>query len=230
MWEINPESEIQIDELMGSKIYTIDDVFKYPKKLERFLFNRQSFLVQGEPWSANGHQYIKQRYTDWIDASCPIVAVAQKLCQQNVGNHGGFSTNVDAFVSGPFNTFERNYLWPHLDNGYTLIVYFNHEDENGTNLYHPKLKEEEWFQKLMTDTPLGKDPWIPQKDVELLHTLKPKYNRAVLFDGAKFPHGAAIVNEHYYFDTPIPTEMRKNLCFFFYPDDNDKKENSSSRH
>lgn len=233
MWEINQEAEIQISELLGSKIYTIDNVFKYPKKLDRFLFNRQNFLVQGDPWSANGQQFLKYRYTDWIDKSCPVVAVAQKLCQQKVGNHGGFSTNVEAFVFGEFNDFQNNYWFPHLDNGYTLIVYFNEEQENGTNLYHPKLKEEAWFQRLMKNVPLGKDPWIPKKDVELVHTLKPAYNRAVLFDGAMFPHGSAIVNEQYYFDTHPsvrPQDMRKNLCFFFYPDDNDKKENTSSRH
>ena len=169
MWQINTDTTVQIDELMGSKIYTIDNVFKYPKKLERFLFNRKSFPLQGEPWSANMDNYIKQRYSDWVDNSCPIVAIAQYLCKQSLGNHGGFSTNVEAWYGGP-NAFDKYYWWPHLDDGYTLIVYFNHEHEHGTNLYHPDLKEKAWFKRLMTDTPLGKDPWISKKDVCLLYT------------------------------------------------------------
>lgn len=237
MWQLNLDSTVQVDELMGSKIYTIDNVFKEPKKLERFLFNRNNFPVQGDPWTSNMIDFIKQRYTDWIDASCPLVAVAQHLCKQSLGNHGGFKTNIEAWLNSDFNNFEDNYWFPHLDNGYTCIVYFNVFGNNeagdvitgGTNLYHPKLKEEKWFQDMMEEVPLGKNPWIPKKDVELVHTLEPVYNRMVLFDGNKFPHGSAVTNRTFFYNlNERPTNFRRNLCFFFYPETNDTKDKETT--
>ena len=237
-WQINLDSTVHTHELMGSKIYTIENVFKYPKKIERFLFNRNSFPVQGDPWRDNMKQYIKQRYTDWIDESCPIVAVAQYLCQQSVGLHGGFHTNVEAWKAGNSNDYKNNYWFPHLDNGYTCIVYFNkigekhvNEITGGTNLYHPKLKEKKWFQDLMEEVPVGKNPWIPKDDIELVYTTKPLYNSMVLFDGNKFPHGSSITNDVFMYAEDLqPQNFRRNLCFFFYPETNDKKETKTFRY
>lgn len=232
MWNINRDSEVQIHELMGSKIYTVDNFLQQPRKLERFLFNRNSFPVQGDPWGMNMKEYVKQRYSDWIDESCPIVAVAQHLCKQSVGKHGGFETNVEAWRISAYNDITNNYWFPHIDNGYTCIIYFNNNMTGGTNLYHPKLKDEKWFQDLMKEVPLGQNPWIPKKDVELLHTLTPRYNRMVLFDGNKFPHGTAITDESYmYGATQLTTNSltkfsRRNLCFFFYPENDDNKKES----
>ena len=44
----------------------------------------------------------------------------------------------------------------------------------------------------------------------MIKSLPPKYNRLVLFDGYKFPHGMNIVNNHYFSD-----EYRINQVFFF---------------
>ena len=221
MWEINKEAEVQILELEGSKIYQIDNVFENPETLFRWLFNRPTFPVQGDPWSRNLTHYYKARYKDFHDEAAPIVTVAQHLCKQNVGFHGGFSTNVESWLFSDYNTYKTHYWFPHIDNGYNCIVYFH--DTNGTNLYNPKLKDEEWFQKLMREVPKGKQPWIPKKNVELLHELKPAWNRMVLFDGNYFPHNTA-VNDETFFSKNLrgsAREKRCNLCFFFYPKTND---------
>ena len=224
MWQLNLDSTVQIKELMGSKIYQIDNVFEQPRKLERFLFNRASFPVQGDPWTRNQYYYQKERYTDFKDESAPIAVVAEKLCGHQLGNYGAFSTNVESWQDNEYNSYTTHYWFPHLDNGYTCIVYFNHEMTNGTNLYHPDLREEDWFKKLMKDIPKGKNPWIPKEDVELVTELTPAYNRMVLFDGSFFPHGSAVTNSIYFSDQPTSLKPRKNLCFFYYPRNENKKE------
>ena len=110
------------------------------------------------------------------------------------------------------------------------IIYFNKDDyTNGTNLYDPSVKEEEWFKTLMEKVPTGTQPWISKNKFKLLKTLRPKYNRMVLFDGAYFPHSPAIVNDKYFVDSLDDvlnrTQFRSNLCFFFHPYENDNKEN-----
>ena len=45
---------------------------------------------------------------------------------------------------------------------------------------------------------------------KLIRTLKPKYNRCVLFDGKKFLHGQHVAGERYFHD-----EFRLNQAFFF---------------
>ena len=74
MWKLNLDTEVKITNLKGSKIYTIDNVFAEPKKLERFLFSRHTALVEDkEPFQANGDQFLKGRYHDFRDKAAPLV-------------------------------------------------------------------------------------------------------------------------------------------------------------
>ena len=229
MWNINTDSKVTITELYGSKIYTIDNVFREPKKLERFLFSRATARVEPkEPFQQNGLEFIKGRYHDFKDKAAPIVWLASKLCDQNPSFFGSFKTNCDVWLKGDYNDWENYYWFPHIDHGYNCITYFNDDSVNGTNLYHPDLKDEEWFEQIMIDPPVGVQPWMAKHKVKLVKTLKPKYNRMHLFDGAFFPHSPAIENDKYFVDSlenVDRTNMRCNLCFFFHPKDNDNKEN-----
>ena len=88
--------------------------------------------------------------------------------------------------------------------------------------------DEEWFSSLMKDVPTGAQPWVSKKRVKLLKTLKPKYNRMVLFDGAYFPHSPAIEDERYFVDTLDTVDrkhIRSTLAFFFSPKANDNEKN-----
>ena len=53
-------------------------------------------------------------------------------------------------------------------------------------------------------------PWRPKDRYKILKNIKPKYNRLVLFDGLKFPHGMDISNDFYF-----NKKYRKNQVFFF---------------
>ena len=50
----------------------------------------------------------------------------------------------------------------------------------------------------------------------VVESLKPKYNRLVLFDGFRFPHGMNIVNNDYFGE-----EFRMNQVFFLMAEDQD---------
>ena len=123
MWKLNLDTEVKITKLKGSKIYTIDNVFAEPKKLERFLFSRHTALVENkEPFQANGDQFLKGRYHDFRDKAAPLVWLASKLCEQKPSFFGSFKTNQECWLKSDFNDWENNYWFPHLDNGYNCIV------------------------------------------------------------------------------------------------------------
>ena len=222
MWQLNMETEVQITNLRGSKIYTIDNVFEEPNKLKRYLFNRRTALLQGTPWVENGEEYFKGRYTDFEDKACPIIWLASNLCSQPPSYHGGFMTNVESWRKSEYNDYKNNYWFPHLDNGYTCIVYFN--EGSGTNLYDPSTKEEDWFKQSMKDKPDVINPWVKRSKIKVIKKLKSKYNRMVLFDGNKFPHSSTVDDAKYFEDNVTDTALlnkRCNLCFFLAP--NEKK-------
>ena len=229
MWDLNKTTSVTITTLEDSKIFIIDNVFAEPKKLERFLFSRRTAQVENvEPFQMNGLEFIKSRYHDFVDKAAPMVWLAGNLAKQQPSFYGSFKTNCDLWLTGDYNNWKDNYWFPHIDHGYNCITYFNEDDDtNGTNLYDPSLKDEEWFKNMMQEVPIGTQPWIPKRKVKLLKTLRPKYNRMVLFDGAKFPHSPAIENDKYFVDNLDDVSDRKqfrsNLCFFFHPYENDNK-------
>ena len=51
-------TEVQVEEVLGSKIYTVENVYKFPEKVARFLFNRETAWHKvGEPWSLNAKKF-----------------------------------------------------------------------------------------------------------------------------------------------------------------------------
>lgn len=232
MWKLNMEAEVKTIELHGSKIWIIDDVLEEPDLLARFLFARTTAPLQGSPWESNQKLYFKGRYFDFADKAAPIVWLAQNLCKQTIDFYGGFKTNVEGWLDCEDNDYKNYYWFPHIDNGYNCILYLNDngDTENGTNLYHPKHTQEQWFKDIM-DNPRGSDPWISKEKFELVHHLEPKYNRLVLFDGNKFPHGSAVNNKQYFYTDHVtkinPRSHRSNLNFFYHPYGKQEKTDSN---
>ena len=224
MWDINRDTHCKIETFMGSKIYTIDNVYKQPKTLARWLFSRKTAPVTNkDPFSLNGDHYDKRRMIYWADQASQLVWLASKLSQQTPNDYGALKTNVETWLRSEKNDYKNFYWWPHIDNGYNCIIFLNDNDDklNGTNLYDPALKEEEWFKKSMDQPAHGSQPWVNKKKVKLVKYLEPKFNRMVLFDGAHFPHSPAVNDETYFCDS-FTTEQwrgrRCNLCFFFHPE------------
>ena len=111
-------------------------------------------------------------------------------------------TNQTRFCKIDFNDYRNNYWYPHQDEGFNGIIYFNKDCECGTNLYENISDEESENEHFK--------PWRSREHYRFLKHIEPKYNKLVLFDGFKFLHGMNIINDRYF-----SKEYRKNQVFFF---------------
>ena len=202
MFELNSDLEINEEILMGSKIFIIDNFYKNPDEVYDFLFNREVPLwkIEQKP-SFNTIHFIDKRLSEYDERLVPVIGFLSYLCNQDAESHDVI-TNMQRFFKHDFNDNKNCHWWPHQDNGYNGIVYFS--DECGTNLYSTDTTDE------LPNAPEHYKPWRLREKYKILKTIEPKYNRLVLFDGFKFPHGVDICSDRYYGE-----EYRKNQVFFF---------------
>ena len=203
MFELNDELIIEKEYLLGSVIYTIDNFYKNPNRIKNYLFSKPApFWKEDEEPTCNNVYFEDRRLIKFDNRLIPTIDFLSNLISQKPSSRE-IITNQAKFYKHTFNDIENCYWWPHLDNGYNGIVYFNDDSENGTNIY----------QKINDRRVVSGEhyrPWRSKKDFKLLKHLEPKYNRLVFFDGYKFLHGMNIVNDRYFSD-----EYRINQVFFF---------------
>jgi len=203
MFELNKNLEVKEESLMGSKIITIDNFYKDPEEVSDYIFNREVPLWKTEESPSYNTLYFNERRLilkdDRIDG---VYKFLSNLCGMGY-NSPNIVTNMIRFSQNDFNDYKNCFWWPHLDRGWNGIVYFNEDEENsGTNLYDPKvLEEEEWG--ISMSSPEHYSSWRPKENYSVLKSLKSKYNSLVLFDGSKFPHGMNIVNDRFFRDIPL---------------------------
>ena len=203
MFELNKNFEVKEESLMGSKIFTIDNFYKDPEEVSDCIFNREVPLWKTEESPSYNTLYFNERR--WIlkdDRIDGVYKFLSNLCSMGY-NFPKIVTNMIRFSKNDFNDYKNCFWWPHLDRGWNGIVYFNKDEENsGTNLYDPKvLEEEEW--RISMSSPEHYSSWRPKENYSVLKSLKSKYNSLVLFDGSKFPHGMNIVNDRFFRDIPL---------------------------
>ena len=206
MFELNENLEIKKELFEGTVIYTIDDFYKHPQKVENYLFGKPNEIplhkIHEKP-SFNNVYFEDRRHDDSIDNLDlkNVYDFLSSLCGQGY-EAPDVVTNCTRFKRHQFNDYKNYYWWPHTDGGYNGIVYFNDDNKNGTCFY------EELVDR--PDMPEHYQPWGEKKDFILLKTLEPKYNRFVFFDGYEFSHGMNICTDRYFGE-----EYRKNQVFFF---------------
>jgi hypothetical protein len=181
-----------IEELQGSKIYTLDNFYADPHEVLAYILKHPA-----NPWklwekpSNNGIEFIDRRH-NFEDANvAPVVkAIASHIGQEPVDNN--VVTNCMNFKPSPFNDYQNCYWAPHTDLGYTALIYLNEDYQGpGTNLY----------EQLESDPREGPEhfkPWRPRSRYRLLKCLEAKWNRLVLFDGKKFAHGMAVEDTNFF--------------------------------
>ena len=207
MFELNKNLEIKEELFNGSIIYTIDNFYRYPQQLEKYLFRDISslpFHKGDEKPSYNGTYFEDRRHPAKNNLQLKkVYDFLSDLCGQGY-SYSDVVTNTIRFETHEFNDYENCHWWPHTDSGYNGLVYFNDNDnENGTNLYReliPLPNVNEHFA-----------PWRSKNEFEVIKHLEPKYNRLVFFDGWRFQHGMNISNDRYF-----GQEYRKNQVFFLY--------------
>lgn len=208
MFEINKNSDIKIEKLQGSKIYTIDNFYEDPLSLcVLFLSEKPKLHIKTEKKHFNGTYFEDRRHLFLHRDVTKVFNYIADICKQVPSNsmNETVATNATRLNECSFNDYKNNYWWPHYDPGYTAIIYLNYDDDEcGTNLYKP-------LDNYPNNLPHEHiEPWVSKKRFEILKTLKPKYNRMVLFDANKFLHGMNICNKKYF-----SNEYRFNQVLFF---------------
>ena len=203
MFELNENLEVKEDYLLGSKIFTIDNFYKDPEEVSDYIFNREVPLwkIKESP-SFNGLFFNERRLIEEDSRLQNIYKFLSDLCGMGY-EFVDIVTNMTRFCKDNFNDYKNCFWWPHTDRGWNGIVYFNKDEENsGTNLYDPKvLQEEEW--QISLSAPEHYSAWRPKEKYSILKTFKSKYNSLCLFDGSKFPHNMNITNDRFFRDIPL---------------------------
>ena len=211
MFELSDNLEVDTEIFQGSKIFTIDNFYKDPDKIFDYLFQNPAPLhKQHDNPTYNGVRFEDRRLKIYDKRLEPVIDFLCELTSQKPLMYD-ITTNQSRFYKHDFNDYKNCIWWPHVDKGYNGIVYFNRNDtESGTNLYSQTIHASEmiYYNKI----PEHSAPWRQKEKYKKIKTLLPKYNRLVLFDGYKFPHGMNIINDRYFSD-----EYRNNQVFFFRP-------------
>ena len=202
MFRLNNRLQIKQETLQESVIYYIDNFYLHPEKVEEYIFDKDTPLhkIEQKP-SYNNIHFEDRRLIKEDERLHSVVDFLSQICNQKPETHC-IVTNMQRFFANDFNDYKNYVWWPHQDNGYNGIVYFS--DECGTNLYSTDTTDE------LPNAPEHYKPWRLREKYKILKTIEPKYNRLVLFDGFKFPHGVDICSDRYYGE-----EYRKNQVFFF---------------
>ena len=202
MFKLNNRLQVKQETLQESVIYYIDNFYLHPKEVEEYLFDKDTPLhkIEQKP-SYNNIHFEDRRLIKEDERLHTVVNFISQICDQKPETYA-IVTNMQRFFNHDFNDYKNCVWWPHQDNGYNGIVYFS--DECGTNLYSTETTDE------LPNAPEHYKPWRLRENYKILKTLEPKYNRLVLFDGFKFPHGVDICSHRYYGE-----EYRQNQVFFF---------------
>lgn len=208
MFEFNSDCKIEVEEIEGSKVYSIENFYKDPDSILKFFLSHEPPLwkVEEKP-SYNGVFFEDRRHTYHAYEMIPIHEFLSDICGQKALDKFALKTNQCRFKNDPYNNYKDNYWYPHIDGGYNGIVYFNKNDNiSGTNLYEFL----DVIPKQPSFLPEHFVPWHKKINYRLIKTLIPEYNKLYLFDGKKFLHSMNIADHRYFED-----EYRVNQVFFF---------------
>ena len=232
IWEINNISNIHEEDFEDSKVYWMDDFYKYPDLVFEYITRESPPLWKwGADWEdfedSKNTKYFEDRRWDGLDAEgieVPNDALS-KVFNQTTKTRKSVVTNHTRFFidekSRKYNDYKNNYWWPHTDTGYNALVYLNKSEDGtsyGTNLY--RLCDDFW------ETREGHEhgnPWTSKHTGECtrIASFKSKYNRLVAFDGYRYQHGMAIEDDRWFHETRV-----NQVMFFDDPEDLKKDQES----
>jgi len=186
-------------------VYEIKDFYKYPDKILEFISHIQPFLhKENSSPSFNKIAFKDMRHRCQVKGMKDVNKFLSNICKQFPHDEYSLCTNVFKLLDKKFNQYEQNYWWPHIDDGYTALVYLNSFSYPGTNLYTP-LKQPDYNQ--------GEHfkPWQPKSNWKVEYTLEAEFNKLVMFDGLNNPHAMVINSDLFY------NKTRLNQVTFFKP-------------
>jgi len=191
-FQVNDLSNIKVENFNGSQIYTMDNFYKYPEDVLSILLT----VKEPELWkkedtlSYNGVYFADYRHKFDVEEFRSVGNRLAEICGQHTSSPATIKTNCLKLFDKQFNDYENGYWAPHLDTGYTAIIYLN-TVPTATNLYE-QLEDDPWT------TPEHYEPWREKRKYKIIKQLEGKFNRLIMFDGAKFLHGMDISNDDFF--------------------------------
>ena len=210
IFELNPSLQIHVEEFMRSKIYTINNFYRYPDKVVNYLNSRKTPLWKTEIDEifniTHNSVYFDDRRLEEKNPDIDVVYdFLYSILKREPLDHyrGTIVTNKIKLLHKQFNNYENSFWFPHRDDSLNAIVYLNEETTAGTNLYAPQLNA-----PITTGEPEHSWPWKPKHLWPLAKTITARYNTMTIFDGFKFYHGMAVNDELWF------KKYRLNQVFF----------------
>ena len=193
IFDINPKSKIKVIEFNESPFYIIDNFYQNPNLILELIFKNNPILWKNwQKPSYNGIYFEDYRHQMQVSGIENVFDHLSNICNKN-SYEKKFLTNVMKFKRHKFNNYKNNYWWPHLDRGYTAIVYLNTMECSGTNIYYPL--QDDFEMKYQNEHFC---PWRGKEYWQVCATIISKFNRLVLFDASKFYHGASIDDDSFF--------------------------------
>ena len=190
--------------LQNSPIYIADNFYKNPEQVINILQSNQPTVHHYVPNSKNGVEYDDLRH----EVKCSFIS---QLSMDISRIHGQMPVTTTDLYSNMWKSYteiphETHYYYPHIDEGYTAIIYLNDYgcEYPGTNLYTPNCDISE---HLLHHQHIK--PWRSKNDWNLIYTIPAKYNRLVLFNANLFWHGMSV------FDSRWMNHYRMNQVIFY---------------
>lgn len=203
LFETNDFSNIKIEEFQDSKIYVMDNFYKYPEQILYYLLHvKEPALWKGhETPSYNGKYFLDLRHSFDDDRFITVGKKLSEICGQFSRAPGTVKTNCIKFLNHDFNDYKNNYWAPHKDLGYTALIYLNYQT-TFTNFYE-QIQDDIW------NSPEHFEPWRSKEKYKVIKKLEGTFNRLIMYDGSKFLHGMDISNNAFF------NEFRLNQVLFF---------------
>lgn len=197
MFEFDRKQPEVID-VNGSSVYIIDDFYKDIDSVESLISGYKAHYHKGDKEGYNGILFHDMRHNFYHESVAKVGDYLKELCgSSRLLSESRVLTNIFKYEGSDH---EDNCWYPHIDPGYTAIIYFY---GSGTNLY---TCNNQFELSRIDNIPEHLEPWRSKNDWECLLTVEGKRNRMMLFNGSLFYHGADIK------DSPC---QRMNQVLFF---------------
>jgi len=203
-----------------NKYYIIDDFYLDPDGVNEYIDEKCTYeLFKGDmKGTLNGIKFSDKRHFGKVNGLDLAANAIKRVCGASKfkNDPSQILTNTFQMHDKEWNNWKDNWWWPHLDHGWTCLIYMNKEPCEGTNLYHKPGFAKKMGLVTGMDNVIRKgteanaehvDPWVSKDKWNMVHTMESKYNRAVIFP-SRIYHGQNIASDRWF------TEVRRNQVIF----------------